>query len=128
MVSSTELSREIDVSQRYLMQIIAKLRDAGIVGVTKGMSGGYLLLGDTTCINIYDIVTLMEGISVPINERDANQQELSLNGAFLLLKDYIETYLQSITLDMLVGKNSASDQNTLVRKVEDHIASLKNAK
>lgn len=126
MVSSAELSKEIDVSQRYLMQIIAKLRDAGIIGVSKGMSGGYILLEDTARINIYDIVILMEGISVPVSESIKGEDELTLNGALSLLKDYIETYLQSITLDMLIGNNPASEQVILVRKVEDHIASLKN--
>lgn len=109
------------------MQIIAKLRDAEIISVAKGASGGYLLIKDPRDISIYQIVALMEGISVPGSEAAFDESELTLESAFSLLKDYIETYFQSITLDMLVGSNATSSQSVLISTVGDHIASLKMA-
>ena len=42
-VSSSKLARMIGVSTRYLLQIGARLRDAGMITVTYGSSGGYKL-------------------------------------------------------------------------------------
>lgn len=53
------------MSQRCLMHIIAKLQDAGVIGVSKGMFGGYIRSDEASHISMYDVVSLMEGISVP---------------------------------------------------------------
>ena len=42
-VSSSQLARTIGVSPRYLLQIGARLRDAGFVSVSFGAAGGYRL-------------------------------------------------------------------------------------
>ena len=60
-VSSKTLSRVIDVSPRYLLQIGAKLRDAGFISVTHGSSGGYMLIKEPQEVSLYDIIQLIEG-------------------------------------------------------------------
>lgn len=40
-ISSSKISKEIGVSSRYLLQIGAKLRNAGLVSVSYGPGGGY---------------------------------------------------------------------------------------
>ena len=59
-VPSSKLARIIGVSTRYLLQIGARLRDAGLVTVTYGSSGGYKLSLPPEEICLLDIIMLME--------------------------------------------------------------------
>jgi Rrf2 family protein len=124
-VPSAELAERIAISQRYLMQIGAKLRDGGLIGATVGMSGGYNLLKEPSQISAYDIVTLMEGV-VNIQETGVEAAEQSnLDGALSLLKGYVEAYLNSMTLDRLADKNMEDWNAEFTDMVESHIALLK---
>ena len=49
-VSSSKLSRAIGVSPRYLLQIGARLRDAGFVHVGHGSAGGYQCIEKAMCL------------------------------------------------------------------------------
>jgi Rrf2 family protein len=124
-VPSAELSEAIQISQRYSMQIIAKLRDGGIIGTTMGMSGGYALLKEPSRISVYDIVTLMEGVvNIPGSAADMPDGS-KLHDALRLLKDYVETYLRSMTLDRLTDENTEDRNARFTDMVESHIALLK---
>ena len=59
-VPSSKLARMIGVSTRYLLQIGARLRDAGMITVTYGASGGYKLSLPPEEICLLDIIMLME--------------------------------------------------------------------
>ena len=59
-VPSSNLARMIGVSTRYLLQIGARLRDAGMITVTYGSSGGYKLSLPPEEICLLDIIVLME--------------------------------------------------------------------
>ena len=59
-VSSSKLARMIGVSTRYLLQIGARLRDAGVITVTYGPTGGYKLSLPPEEICLLDIIMLME--------------------------------------------------------------------
>lgn len=60
-VSSSQLARTIGVSPRYLLQIGARLRDAGFVSVRFGAAGGYRLSRLPAEISLLDVITAMEG-------------------------------------------------------------------
>ena len=60
-VSSSQLARTIGVSPRYLLQIGARLRDAGFVSVSFGAAGGYRLSRLPGEISLLDVITAMEG-------------------------------------------------------------------
>ena len=59
-VPSSKLAKMIGVSTRYLLQIGARLRDAGMITVTYGSSGGYKLSLPPEEICLLDIIMLME--------------------------------------------------------------------
>jgi len=101
-VSSMELTENIAVSQRYLIQIAGKLRSGELVITTIGMGGGYALFKEPALISVYDIIVLMEGgICIPQNLTTSVNNLSNLYDIFLLLTEYIETYLRSVTLDKL---------------------------
>ena len=80
-VSSSKLSTAIGVSSRYLLQISAKLRDAGLIEVTYGGNGGFSLLQPATKITLYDIVIVMEGkiIHKPLTGDTVTQENSKLS-------------------------------------------------
>ena len=59
-VPSSKLSEAIGVSSRYLLQIGAKLRDAGFITVSHGSNGGYTLSKSPEEITLLEIINLME--------------------------------------------------------------------
>ena len=59
-IPSSKLARAIGISPRYLLQIGAKLRDAGLVAVTYGVAGGYKISKHPAEISLLEIICLME--------------------------------------------------------------------
>jgi len=61
-----EIALRQDLSEKYLEQIMHPLRTKGLVYSQKGNQGGYCLARLPTDINVYDIVTTMEGSITPV--------------------------------------------------------------
>ena len=57
-VSSSKRSKVIQVSPRNLLQIGAKLRDAGLIGTTNGPTGGYSLTKSPEIDDTPELLTL----------------------------------------------------------------------
>ena len=125
-VSSTELSRSLAISKRYLLKIAARLRDSSMIGVSFGPAGGYFLLKNPREFSVYDIITLMEGgVVMPYNARDGPDAESIFQDSLILLKGYVETYLRSLTLDKLVEGNDNEWLTEFSSLVESHIGSFR---
>ena len=99
-VSSIELSGITTISQRYMLQIARKLRDGGLVGVNKGTTGGFHLLQESSQINVFDIITYMEGsVAIPERVGMALEENELLFEVFFLLTNYLEAFLQEMTIN-----------------------------
>ncbi len=59
-VTTTELSPRLDLSISYLENILKPLKAHNIVSAMKGPGGGYMILGDTSLISIWDIASVFE--------------------------------------------------------------------
>jgi len=59
-VTTTELSPRLDLSISYLENILKPLKSHNIVSAMKGPGGGYMILGDTSLISIWDIASVFE--------------------------------------------------------------------
>lgn len=108
-VSSSKLSKVIRVSPRYLLQIGAKLRDAGLISTTNGPTGGYSLITPPKQISLYDIVIIMEGETEtwqwPALEIENIHEFIALNMAYEHVKNNLEQSLKSITIESLVTQS-----------------------
>lgn len=62
-----DIAKRQHVSVKYLENIFASLRKAGIVKGVRGAKGGYSLAKDPSGIQIYDIVWAMQGFVSPMN-------------------------------------------------------------
>ncbi len=59
-VTTTELSPRLNLSISYLENILKPLKAHKIVSAMKGPGGGYMILGNTSLISIWDIASVFE--------------------------------------------------------------------
>lgn len=60
-VSISSISQRQGISERYLEQLMAKLKKAGLVESIRGAGGGYRVQGDPGRISVGDILRALEG-------------------------------------------------------------------
>ena len=65
-VSITSISARQDISERYLEQLMAMLKKAGLVSSVRGAGGGYILAKDMREISVGDILRALEGSLEPV--------------------------------------------------------------
>ncbi len=105
-VPSSEMSRNIHISKRYLLLIAKDLKKHGFISVGLGAVGGYSLARPLSDITFYDVITQMEGKVVlsrcclQKNCQDGDKPCI-LHSTYGFLEGIFERYLQSLTLDML---------------------------
>ena len=109
-VSSFELSKILDISQRYLLYIAARLRDAGFISVTHGSSGGYKLLLDPKNINFYDIIIIFQKDKTFVNLIDPEIEEChiirGLTEGLCNLEREFELQLKNTNLQQFLQRKS----------------------
>ena len=102
-VPSSKLSAAIGVSPRYLLQIGAKLRDAGLISVTYGTTGGYSLVKAPEKISLFEVIKVMEG-STQIKLPENKQVEFRLlDAAYAHINQIVVTFLKTTTIDQLIS-------------------------
>ena len=108
-VSSSKLATFIGVSSRYLLQISAKLRDAGLIEVTYGGNGGFRLIHPANKISLFDIVIIMEGSTVdkPFPGDALTQEKFkTLNIAYEYMSEVLIDILKNITIESLLSQSA----------------------
>lgn len=60
-IQISKIAASENISRKFLEAILLVLRNAGILGSKKGMSGGYYLLKDPNEINVAEVMRLFEG-------------------------------------------------------------------
>ena len=60
-VTLNEIAKRQDISVKYLWQVINPLKTSGVLSVTRGAKGGYVLARRPEEITMYEIVTILEG-------------------------------------------------------------------
>ena len=116
-VSSSKLARAIGVSPRYLLQIGARLRDAGFVHVGHGPAGGYQLSRPPAKISLMDVIMVMNrkgNVSVLPDKRPSKEDFHTLECIYRQLEKGIQRQLESITISEL----SQTECEELKRQIE----------
>ena len=60
-ISLSDISKQEEISKKYLEQIFIKLREANLVESEKGKQGGYVLAREPEDISIFEIIEALEG-------------------------------------------------------------------
>ena len=77
-----QISAQQKIPDRYLEQLLANLRRCGLVRSQRGAKGGYVLARDPWKINLFEVMTCLEGAdSQPIEK---NAPPKTVEGAVIL--------------------------------------------
>jgi Rrf2 family protein len=121
-VTTTELSPRLDLSISYLENILKPLKAHNIVSAMKGPGGGYMILGDTSLISIWDIAALFEDT---FEAATSNNDSLSVDAALddklapasfeLGLEQMVKETLSNFTLADFVDESRDEAARTFVQ-------------
>lgn len=98
--SLKSIAEKNGLSEHYLEQLIAPLRNAGLVKSVRGAYGGYILSKAPETITSGDIIRILEGPISPVDfteEDDPAKRDL-----WLRIRDSIANVLDSTTLSDLI--------------------------
>ncbi|WP_017185317.1 cysteine metabolism transcriptional regulator CymR [Alkalibacillus haloalkaliphilus] len=94
------IASEYDLSEHYLEQLIAPLRNEGLVKSVRGAKGGYLLTREPKLITAADIIKTLEGPIRPVEEMD--DEEPSKRELWKRIRDAVKDVLETTSLQDLV--------------------------
>jgi len=120
-VTTTELSPRLDLSISYLENILKPLKAHNIVGAMKGPGGGYMILGDTSLISIWDIASVFESTldaMAPVHA-DATQdmpEDKSTPASYEIgLEQIVKATLSNFTIADFVDESRDEDARSFVQ-------------
>jgi Rrf2 family transcriptional regulator, cysteine metabolism repressor len=99
--SLKSIAERNQLSEHYLEQLVAPLRNAGLVKSVRGAYGGYVLSKEPETITSGDIIRILEGPISPVDfteEDDPAKRDL-----WLRIRDSIANVLDSTTLADLIA-------------------------
>lgn len=100
-ISLKSIAEKNQLSEHYLEQLIAPLRNAGLVKSVRGAYGGYILSKQPEEITSGDIIRILEGPISPVDfteEDDPAKRDL-----WVRIRDSIAEVLDSTTLAYLIS-------------------------
>lgn len=109
-MSLKSIAEKNQLSEHYLEQLIAPLRNAGLVKSIRGAYGGYILSREPESITAGDVIRVLEGPISPVDfteEDDPAKRDL-----WLRIRDSIAGVLDTTTLDNLVNFQEQSVQDS----------------
>ncbi|ASS92011.1 MAG: Rrf2 family transcriptional regulator [Bacillaceae bacterium] len=107
--SLKSIAQSHDLSEHYLEQLIAPLRNAGLVKSIRGAYGGYILANDPSKITAGDVIRVLEGPITPvegIEDEPPAQRHL-----WLKIRDAVKDVLDNTTLDDLASHTGDNEQD-----------------
>ncbi|MEN8701117.1 cysteine metabolism transcriptional regulator CymR [Bacillus infantis] len=107
--SLKSIAQTNDLSEHYLEQLIAPLRNAGLVRSIRGAYGGYVLGHEPADITSGDIIRVLEGPISPVE--GIEDEEPAKRELWMRIRDAVKEVLDSTTLEDLANHtdNGESD-------------------
>ncbi|MFC5703781.1 cysteine metabolism transcriptional regulator CymR [Cohnella faecalis] len=109
-ISLKSIAEKNGLSEHYLEQLIAPLRNAGLVKSVRGAYGGYILSKDPETISAGDVIRILEGPISPVDfteEDDPAKRDL-----WLRIRDSIAEVLDSTNLADLISYKDAGQPDS----------------
>lgn len=107
-ISLKSIAQEHHLSEHYLEQLIAPLRNAMLVKSVRGAYGGYMLAKQPEDITAGDIIRVLEGPITPVEIID--DEEPAKRDLWIKIRDAVKDVLDSTTLDDLANYEGGEDQ------------------
>ena len=107
-----QIATQQNIPDRYLEQLLATLRRAGLVRSQRGARGGYLLARSPWQMTLYDVVSCIEGFDTQGEPRSVSEtaEGLVVNEMWQEVRQAAEAVLQKYTLQDLLDRRNAKQQ------------------
>lgn len=100
-LSLKSIAERNNLSEHYLEQLVAPLRNAGLVKSVRGAYGGYILSREPDQITSGDIIRILEGPISPVDFTE--EDDPAKRNLWLKIRDSIAEVLDSTTLADLIS-------------------------
>lgn len=100
-ISLKAIAQANDLSEHYLEQLIAPLRNAGLVKSIRGAYGGYVLADEPSKITSGDIIRVLEGPITPVE--GIEDEEPAKRELWIRIRDAVKDVLENTTLEDLAN-------------------------
>ncbi|RLQ98110.1 cysteine metabolism transcriptional regulator CymR [Falsibacillus albus] len=98
-----------DLSEHYLEQLIAPLRNAGLVKSIRGAYGGYILSKEPSEISSGDIIRVLEGPISPVE--GIEDEEPAKRELWIRIRDAVKDVLDNTTIEDLASHTSDGESD-----------------
>ncbi|WP_174613902.1 cysteine metabolism transcriptional regulator CymR [Virgibacillus ihumii] len=98
-MSLKAIAREKNLSEHYLEQLAAPLRNAGLINSIRGAYGGYVLAKKPGEIKAGDVIRVLEGPISPVE--GIEEEEPAQQALWIRIRDAVRDVLDTTTLDDL---------------------------
>lgn len=112
-----------DIPPKFLMNILAELKHAGLVESHRGMEGGYALGRPAESITLADVIRAVEGPLATV--QDVRPENLRYRGpasglqeVWIAVRSSLRSVLEEITLADLISRSLPRDVARLVGRPE----------
>lgn len=100
-VSLKSIAQMNDLSEHYLEQLVAPLRNAGLVKSIRGAYGGYILGYEPSKITAGDIIRVLEGPISPVE--GIENEEPAKRELWIRIRDAVKDVLDNTTIEDLAN-------------------------
>ncbi|AZB43732.1 Rrf2 family transcriptional regulator [Bacillus sp. FJAT-42376] len=107
--SLKSIAKTNDLSEHYLEQLIAPLRNAGLVKSIRGAYGGYVLGDEPENITSGDIIRVLEGPISPVEVLE--DEEPAKRELWIRIRDAVKDVLDSTTLEDLASYSDGEQES-----------------
>lgn len=108
-LSLKSIAERNQLSEHYLEQLVAPLRNAGLVKSIRGAYGGYILSRSPEEVTSGDIIRILEGPISPVDFTD--EDDPAKRDLWLRIRDSIANVLDSTTLADLISFQDAGNND-----------------
>lgn len=109
-ISLKLIAQTNDLSEHYLEQLIAPLRNAGLVKSIRGAYGGYILSREPAKITAGDIIRVLEGPISPVE--GIEDEEPAKRGLWIRIRDAVKDVLDNTTLEDLANHTEEGEPDS----------------
>jgi Rrf2 family cysteine metabolism transcriptional repressor len=108
-ISLKTIAQINDLSEHYLEQLIAPLRNAGLVKSIRGAYGGYVLTDIPSKITAGDVIRVLEGPITPVE--GIEDEEPAKRELWIRIRDAIKNVLDNTTLEDLASHSEDGESD-----------------
>lgn len=108
--SLKSIAKTHNLSEHYLEQLIAPLRNAGLVRSIRGAYGGYVLTREPKEITSGDIIRVLEGPISPVE--GIEDEEPVKRQLWIRIRDAVKDVLDNTTLEDLANYKDSGEEES----------------